>query len=164
MVNERYFIKNKNKDFFLIGSQSTPIIRLGLAIELTRKTCQSNVRLPNGRQLNHNRTFNYLLTVTSFIFLGHFSVYSVIILKWKGWLFLRIWAKPNRIRFNWFDNWTHTKLNVQLCSVSKPNRTPIVRLVFSSILGWLVQNKNCKFLFSFPLTLWLLDEVNMKKI
>ena len=40
------------------------------------------------------------------------------------------------ILFVWFKNQTHSKVDVQFCSIVEPNRTPIVLL--SSIFGFLL--------------------------
>jgi hypothetical protein len=36
--------------------------------------------------------------------------------------------------FDWFENRTHSKIDVRFCSIAEPNRTPIVRL---SSIGFL---------------------------
>ena len=38
------------------------------------------------------------------------------------------------ILFDWFENRTHSKIDVRFCSIAEPNRTPIVRL---SSIGFL---------------------------
>ena len=38
------------------------------------------------------------------------------------------------ILFDWFENRTHSKMDVRFCSIAERNRTPIVRLDFCMIL------------------------------